>query len=111
MPFIDPKIVARAYQIKAQIKSLEEDYKNLLDSLGELTPDKYVAGDFIVEVTPNRRFDEATAKRNLPPETFGRILKPKPDSGLAKALLDDEQYALCQRDYGVRKTIKKVEVE
>lgn len=111
MPYMDPKTVARAYRIKAEIKALEEEYATLMDSLGELTPDKYVAGDFIVEVTPNRRFDEATAKRNLPPETFGRILKPKPDSGLAKALLDDEQYALCQRDYGVRKTIKKVEVE
>lgn len=109
MPDLDPKVIARAYQINREIKALQDEYKDLMSTLDDLTPDKYVAGDYVVVVTPNRRFDEATAKRNLPPHLFDLILKPKPDSGLAKANLEPDEYALCQRDYGVKKEIKRVE--
>lgn len=109
MPNIDPQVVARAFRLKKQIEALEEERRELLDSLGELTPDKYVAGDYILVVSENKRFDEATAKRNLPPHLFEMILKRKPDSALAKAQLEADEYALCQKQFAPKREIKRVE--
>lgn len=103
------RIVAEAARHKEQAKAHEETAKALLDSLGELAIDDYVAGNFILRVSPNRRFEAATAKRNLTPEEFEAILKLTPDSALAKAVLDPETYRLCQREYEPKRTIVRVE--
>lgn len=104
-----PKVVARAAKIKAEIQGLTEEYNELLDSLGTLEARNYPAGDYILAVTPNRRFDAATAKRVLPASKFESILTLKPDTTLARKVLDESEYALCQKDHGVRREIKKVE--
>jgi len=100
--------VAHAYRLGKEIKALEEERENLLGSLGDLSERNYPAGDFILQVTRTKRFDEATAKRNLTSDEFTRILKLKPDSTLAKAILGDE-YARTQREYGWTKKIVRVE--
>lgn len=101
-------VVARAGRIKEQIKALEDEYTELLDSLGNLPIDSYVYGEWILKVQPNRRFDAVTAKKNLTPEQYESILKPTPNSALAKALLDEDTYALAQRDYDPKRTLVRV---
>ena len=102
--------VKRAYLLGKQIKLLEQERSDLLDSLGTLEPSNYPAGEFILKVTPTVRFSEAEARRNLTQEQFDSILKRKPDSALAKAMLGDE-YAKCQKVYGTTRTIVPVEDE
>jgi hypothetical protein len=93
------KILQRVYMLRAQNRQNEAEVKSLLDSLGEMPLGKDVAGDLIVEVSLTRKFDPGTAKKNLTPEDYQRILLPKPDSALAKALLG-EDYEKTQRTYG-----------
>lgn len=100
--------VAQAYRLGKEIKALEEERETLLGSLGDLSERNYPAGDFILQVTRTKRFDEATAKRNLTADAFATILKLKPDSTLAKAILGDE-YGKTQREYGWTKKIIRVE--
>lgn len=102
--------VKQAYLLGKQIKALEAQRNDLLDSLGALEPSNYPAGDFILKVTPTVRFNEAEARRNLTQEQFDSILKRKPDSTLAKQMLGDE-YAKCQKVYGTTRTIVPVEDE
>jgi hypothetical protein len=89
------KRIERAYWLKQQIKAMESEVAELLD--------------YIVQVRHNRRFDAATAKRNLTPEEYAAILVPKPDSTLAKKVLGANGYAATQADYGWKKTIVPVE--
>lgn len=97
------KILKRVYMLRAQNRANEAEVKSLLDSLGEMPLGKDVADDLIVEVSLTRKFDAGTAKKNLTPADYGRILLPKPDSALAKALLG-EDYEKTQKVYG--QTIK-----
>lgn len=110
---IDPqyltKTVARIAQLQASKSAIENEIEELYGTLGDLEERNYPAGPYILKVTRTKRFDEATAKRNLPQHLFSLILKKKPDSALAKAVLDEDQYALCQREYGLTKRIEKVE--
>jgi len=100
--------VYRAYWLKRQITDLEQQYDDLLDSLGQLEVGNYPAGDFILKVTPNVRFDAATAKKRLTPEEFAAILVPTPNSALAKKVLGDERYPAAQKTYGVKRQIVPV---
>ena len=98
---LNENIVARIYALRASIKEAEAEVKDLVASLGDLPEGSYVAGDYLVKATPTKRFDPATAKRNLTDREFKGILKSVPDSALAKAKLDEETYALCQKVYGM----------
>lgn len=102
------KTVARIAQLQQQKAAAEAEIEELYGTLGDLEERNYPAGPYILKVTRTKRFDEATAKRNLPPHLFSLILKKKPDSALAKAQLDEDQYALCQREYGFTKKIERV---
>lgn len=109
---IDPqyltKTVARIADLQARKAAIEAEIEEAYGTLGDLEERNYPAGPYILKVTRTRRFDEATAKRNLPPHLFNMILKKKPDSALAKATLDKDEYALCQREYGFTKKIERV---
>lgn len=61
-----------------------------------------VYGDVTMEYTPNRRFDEATARRNLSPEDFQSICLMKADASLAKAFFKNspEKLERCKKDNG-----------
>lgn len=93
--------VRRIYLLRAQKASIEAEVARLVESLGDLPLGKAVAGDLIMDVQETRRFDAATAKKNLTPEQFESILKPTPNSALAKALLGDD-YSRAQKVYGTQ---------
>lgn len=96
---LDPKIIARIHALRAEKKAIDEELEDLIGGLPALPVDNYVVGDFLVRVRDTVRFDAATAKRNLTPEQFESILKPTPNSALAKALLDSD-YTLTQKVFG-----------
>lgn len=102
------RIVRRAAMLRAQAKAAEEEADALLDSLGTLNPDNYAAGNYILQITPTKRFDARTAKENLTPEEFASTLATKPDSATAKKVLSPERYALAQKVYGVTRKIVEV---
>ena len=106
----DTQTVARIFQLRAQAKALEAEAKELAESLGEAPVDSYVVGDYLVKVTRTKRFDAATAKRELTKKEFEAIQKRVPDSALAKALLDD-RYELCQKDYGQSVRVERPEAD
>lgn len=101
------KIVARAAALRAQAKACEAEANELLDSLGDLEIRQYPMGRYILKVEHNRRFDAATAKKNLTDEEYSDILKPTPNSALAKVMLGD-RYELTQREYDPKRTIIEV---
>lgn len=98
------KKIKRAYFLRLQAKSLSEEADEILASLGD-TIGKYPAGEFIYQVTPTVRFDAATAKKNLKPEDFQKILKESPNAALAKAVLDETTYKATQKVHGVTRKI------
>lgn len=102
------RTVRRVAMLREAIKEYEDEIKTLLGSLGELAVDDYPAGEFILKVQPNRRFDPATAEQNLTPEEFALTLATKPDSATAKAKLSPERYAAAQKDNGTKMTIVRV---
>jgi len=102
------KTVAQIARLRDEQKAIDERIEELYGTLGDLEVRNYPAGDFILQVTRTVRFDEATAKRNLTAEQFKSILKLKPDSTLAKAVLDDD-YSLTQRSYGLTRKIVRVD--
>lgn len=104
-------IVALAAEKRARAKELEIEANDLLDSLGDLPIDNYVAGHWILKVQPNKRFDPVIAKKNLTPEQYEAILIPTPNSTLAKRVLSGDDYALAQREYAPKRTIVAVEDE
>lgn len=101
------EVVKRAALLRAQAKALETEANDLLDSLGDLPIRDYPAGDYILKVQTNKRFDPATAKKNLTDAQYQSILKATPNAALAKAVLDD-QYALTQKEYDPKRTIVAV---
>lgn len=108
---ISPTTVARIARINEQIKLLEQERDDLWEDLGDLEVRDYAAGDYILKVTENRRFDPSLAKKALPATKYKKILKAKPDTALAKAVLEEDEFAACQRVLGVRRQIVPVEDE
>ena len=104
---LDEQTTRRMWVIKKEIAGLEKEYEDLRSTLPTLAVDKYVTGDYVVVVGENKRFDPATAKANLTADQYLAILKPTPDSALAKAVLD-EDYALTQKSYDPKITIKHI---
>ena len=101
--------VRRVFWMHKEAKALEAKADELLDSLGALETHNYAAGDFILQVTPTKRFDPATAKRALTAEQFASILATKPDSATAKSVLPPNVYAQTQRTYGQTRKIVLVD--
>lgn len=97
----------RVYWLRKEAKAMEDEAKEILDKY-QLDNRDYPAGDFIVKVTPTVRFDPATAKRNLPTDKYESILRLKPDTTAAKALLTEDEYKMAQKEHG--QTIKIVPV-
>ena len=94
----------RAFWLKAQIKDLTEEVDLILNAIGP-NVGTYDGGDYTLQVTPNVRFNAAEAKKNLTPEQYASILKSAPDSKLAKAVLDPEDYIKAQATVGVVRKI------
>lgn len=78
--------------LRASIASLEAEVKAITSKYEDVPEDKYAAGDYILNVYRQHRFDAAQAARVLTKAKFNSILKPKPDAALAKALLSAQDY-------------------
>lgn len=101
--------MARIDMLKAQIKSAEEEIEDLFAGFSESTKvGTYPAGDFILKVEQNKRFDAATAAKTLEKGQLKAISVLKPDSVKAKAILSGNDYAKCQKVFGVKRTVVPV---
>lgn len=97
----------RAYMLKQQAKELVAEADEILEDLAS-EADKYIGGEFVLNVYPNRRFDPVTARKALPPERYSAILKEVPNAALAKAVLTEEEYEATQRVNGLVRKIEKL---
>lgn len=101
--------VSRIADLKGQIAAQEEEIADLFASFPQFSRiDRYPAGDYIVRVEDNRRFDAATATVSLPRTKLKAISVSKPDAALARKMLSGADYALCQKSFGVKRTIVEV---
>lgn len=97
--------VARAYALKRQIKALQDEYDEILGQYTFEREQTIPAGRFGLQVSPTRRFDAATASRNLPADKLALTMVTKPDSTRAKKVLTEDEYRLTQKEYGWTKKI------
>ena len=101
--------VAAIQDAKDQISILNDKIEALYSSIPESqVVGDHVAGDYILKVTANRRFDAALAQKTLPASTYKKILISKPDTTLAKKYLTGDQYEKAQRVIGVTRKIVAV---
>lgn len=101
--------IARIADLKALVKAQEEEIEDLYASLPQAKKiDTYPAGRYVFKVSDNRRFDPATAAKALPAAKVKAISVSKPDSTLAKKVLSGDDYAKCQRSFGVKREILEV---
>lgn len=94
------KAIARVYDLRQMAKQYEAEAKEILASIDFDEERHYLAGHFIAQVSRTRKFDPATAERNLTPEELAATLVTRPDSELAKRVLSPERYAAAQKEYG-----------
>ena len=94
------KVAKKIIETVAKKAELDEYEKNLRATLAELVDngDTFV-GEFKINRRENVRFDAATAKKNLSEKDLKKISVLKPDAAKAKALLDEEQLALCKKTF------------
>ena len=107
MDFVDT--VAMIARTKAQIKELQDQMENLFSLLPQSqTAGAYPAGDYVLKVRDNYRFDADTAVRNLPAAKVKAISVSKPDSVMARRLLTGAEYERCQKKEGVIREVEAV---
>lgn len=94
------KIAAKIIKAVADKEEIAEYEKNLRAKLAELVDNgSTFAGEFKISRRENVRFDAASAKKNLTAEELERISVMKPEAARAKALLEENRLALCQKTY------------
>lgn len=88
-------------ELKAQKEQLEEAEKNYRSALAELVDiGDTLQGEYKINRRENKRFDAALAAKSLDSETLEKISVTKADATKAKALLSEEELALCQKNFG-----------
>lgn len=104
------KVAAQIELNRRLIKDLEAKTDELWEQLQkELGEGKHSVGDYIVSFSPQLYFDAKKAEKELSKEDLERISISKPDSTLAKKLLDAETYeSLRSKRSTYRKDIKHV---
>ena len=98
----------RIRTLKESIAAYEAELKDITARYADTPDDKYVAGDLILVVSHQERFDPATAQRSLTKAQFASILKPKPDALLAKAILPANLYAKTLKPTAKSVTVKPI---
>lgn len=94
--------------VDAEIKELTARKAKLLDSLALEEGDR-VQGDYYeVVVSPNNRFDEALAFKQLPPELLEQVTKTTIDTRLLQAKISPDEYKALQSPVGsgIKREIK-----
>lgn len=102
--------MARVADLRAEIKAHEAEIQDIFGAHAAMlsAAGEYVAGDYIVKVTPTLRFDAATAEKNLTTEEYDKILEIVPSSSTAKKVLSPERYAQAQKHYGWTRKVEPV---
>ena len=91
-------LVAELKQVRDAVKALQTREAEIKAEIGELDPDSYVAGDYVLVVTRPKRFDAKFAQANLTPEELAQVTVPVVDSGIAKRKLSGDRYEeACQK--------------
>ena len=98
----------RIRMLKESIAAYEAELKDITARYADTPDDKYVAGDLILVVSHQERFDPATAQRSLTKAQFASILKPKPDALLARAILPANLYAKTLKPTAKSVTVKPI---
>ena len=98
----------RINTLRAAIADYEAEIKDIAARYADVPNDKYIAGDFILTVSQQSRFDPATAARALTKAQFASIQKLKPDAALAKAVLNEKLYAKTLKPTAKSVTAKRV---
>ena len=98
----------RISTLRAAIADYEAEIEDIAARYADVPNDKYVAGDFILTVSQQFRFDPATAARALTKAQFASIQKLKPDAALAKAVLNEKLYAKTLKPTAKSVTAKRV---
>ena len=99
---------ARIEALKASIEAMTAELKAITSQYEDVPEDKYPAGDFILSVSRQHRFNEAQAARVLTKAKFLSIQKLKADAGLAKAVLAPADYAKTLKPTAAIVTVKRV---
>lgn len=112
---MDAKVVARLAQVRAAIKTLADEEKQLVAKIQEqfaaenLTLGHYDAGAFRIDFSRNARFDDTLAQQVLTPAQRKKVTVPKIDGTKIKEELGLKIYAQCQKESAPRITIKVIE--
>lgn len=102
------EVIDRQQALKDQATFLVDKAKAVIKSRAVESGTR-VFGDNAVILSSARKFDAATARKNLAPADFQRILLPKPDATLAARVFENEpeKLTLCQKDNGWTLTVRK----
>lgn len=100
--------VARIYEIRAAIKSLQAEEADLLAEFKTLDYDDYAAGPFKVSIKPNRRFDAGLAESLLTDAQKRKVTKRVVDGALLKAHYPD-LYPAAQKEFAPKVNIDLME--
>lgn len=91
--------LAAILEDKAALEAEEKDIKAQIRALVP-GPDTYAAGGYVLSVSPNRRFDTATAERILPAELLDLCKVAKVDPAAARGVLPPALYQQCMKQVG-----------
>ena len=99
---MDETKLQKIVENKLKIKQLEEETSEIIDELGlrQAEHGTTVHGRFMVEISPNVRFDSAKATAMYPIGPNGEnmnLYKAEVSATLAKAILSEEEYKACQK--------------
>lgn len=108
------RVIAEQQKILSEAKTLVERAKDIAKGRrAETGTGTEVHGGIALVYTSGTKFDGPTAKRNLTAEEYSKILLPKPDAALARALFKTEpdKLDLCLKDNGLTLTVRQATEE
>ena len=101
----------RMAEIKAQMKALEAEYKELLGSVDTdfQVGERFATNRGYIRVDRNRRFDAATAKEALGEDLYRGICTLQPDLAVAKKVLTGTELEDCYKEYAPKLVFVEVD--
>ncbi len=98
----------RIVVLKAGIEAMQAELESITSQYEDVPEDKYPAGDYIISVSRQHRFNAALAAQKLTKAKFATILKLTPNAALAKAVLSPTDYAKVLKPTSAIVTVKPV---
>lgn len=103
------ELINKHERIKRESADIADRAKAVAKSRRGNNPGLVIHGDLALIYTPGSKFDAGTARKNLNPVDFQRILLPKPDATLARKIFENEpeKLAACLKDNGPSLTVRE----